>query len=782
MKGSDHKAQGRDRRGNDRRGNDRQGNDKQDHDKQGYGMYLRSSRGADRFGEAYPLGNGQIGAMVYGGAPANRIGLSENTFFSGRPFEDNNREGAAEAFRQMREAAVKKDYARVHELAEGFIGRKNNYGTNLPVGDLRVEYEREGEALRLTERSLCIRTGVAGQRIGDIDERIFASHPEHALVYISEGESPYGCRIGLDNLTGGETERVRADVPGRGSILWRARAWERLHCEEHVGVELTGRLELASDGEVDVKGEFLEVRKATWIGACLYMETDYPKRMGRERTAGPGGANSVAESRRILEEMYEEHVRDVVSIMERCDLHLPGQEKTEFLFQYGRYLLLSSVREDSLLPPHLQGIWNDNVACRIGWTCDMHLDINTQMNYWPALPTGLEETLPPLWDWMEHTLIPEGRKTAEKAYGMPGWVGELVSNAWGYSAPYWATPLAPCPTGGIWLLTQLWQQYLYTGEGELPERLLPLYQEAVSFFEAYLFEQDGQLMSGPSISPENTFRAGGKDYQISLAPTYEILMIRELFLEYRQILEKMPSKEKQWANMSAHAGRILSMLPAYRILKDGTLAEYMDDVEVPDKQHRHTSHLLGVYPFRQIQREKDEELAEAVIRTMKQKTHPAEGWEDTGWARSLLALYEARLGRGNEAAYHLGCLISGLLEPNHMIYHPPTRGAGAFDHVYELDGNTGFTAAVAEMLVQGHEGILRLLPALPQGWDRGSVRGLRARGGILVDISWEKGRVREFQLLARRDASIELHYNGQKERMELIGGRTSLRQIEKDRA
>lgn len=725
-------------------------------------MKIRYEKPASRFGEALPLGNGQIGAMVYGGRSSERITLTENTFFSGKKASNPYQEGASKAFKKMREAAEKGRYDEVHRNAESFIGQRESYGTHLPTGELRIDFvtkENKTSEKEYYEQGLDIRSGFAWiKRLCqglDIVEEIRVSHPDKVLMVNLSGGKPFEFRLWFEPYhRNGTCENAEE------GIYFTADAWEEIHCDEQTGVHLEGAIRIKTDGNVEYSQGEVKVTKALWAEVYVAMDTDYGyeveepdrKRLWkylhqtvklRVKDAAKKGSAKV-----ILC-----HEKDMKKLTDGMTLNIDGTdritEKIPFLFQYGRYLLFSSSREDSKLPTQLQGIWNDDVACRIGWTCDMHLDINTQMNYWPAEFSGLTECTKPLFGWIRDVLAPEGRKTAKAAYGYPGWVGEIVSNAWGYAAPYWASPIAPCPTGGVWILTHMWEHYLYTKDKVFLEKeAFPLIKEAVLFFKEYVYKKKSDntgeyvYTCGPSISPENSFLYEGKTYQISSGCTYEILMIRELFSIYLEAVQTLGEEDDFYRKIE----EIRDHLLPYRVLENGCIAEWDHELVEADPQHRHTSHLLGLYPFSQITPEKEPALCEAAKKTIERKLVPEDNWEDTGWARSMLMLYEARLQDGEKAYKHICQMIERLLEPNQMIYHPPTRGAGAFDHVYELDGNTGLSTCIGEMLIQSHNGIIRLLPALPREWKNGQVRKFHARGNIELDVEWADNELRKVVL------------------------------------
>lgn len=310
----------------------------------------------------------------------------------------------------------------------------------------------------------------------------------------------------------------------------------------------------------------------------------------------------------------------------------------------------------------------------------------------------------------------------------------------------------------------------------LIEEAFPIISEAVDFFEAYVFEdKKGRLSCGPSISPENSFYMEKSTYFFSNGCTYEILMIRELFQEYLELCGEMgnalPDKDRMRIK---RIEEYLNRLIPYRITNAGAVAEWDRDYEEADRQHRHTSHLLGLFPYHQISAEKTPELAGAAKKTIQEKLNPAEQWEDTGWARSLLLLYSARLKDAQMAYEHLLSMQKNLLCPNFMVMHPPTRGAQSFMEVYELDGNTGYSMGVIEMLVQSHGEVIVLLPCLPRQWETGAISGIKARRGIELSVSWEKGELSEAVFLSQTGQEVQVEYKEKRMPLFLEAGKETV--------
>jgi len=727
---------------------------------------------ATRWGEAFPLGNGHMGAMVYGKVGLEQIDLSELTFFSGNKSEGNNQPEASKAFSKMRKEALAEDFEAMTQTAEQVIGVRDNYGTNLPVGQLLIKTNMHAESLSNYQRELDLRHGVANLSYEYEESKIshliksncYTSNVHQVMVYqIKVNSQELEVDISFESLRESESSQYQTD-----GGYFSCQALEKIHSDGTTGVCLEGGFLATSDGICEPDSKGLHIKAASKVTIYLAMATDFGGNFDNTKNKGTVEERLTKAKELEYEKLIDSHKRDMARLFDRSELSLSGNDKwaaeIPLMYQMGRYLLYSSSRENSPLPTHLQGIWNDNVACRIGWTCDMHLDVNTQMNYWPAEITNLPEISKPLFRWMADELVPNGRQSAKETYGLPGWSAELVSNAWGFAAPYWAESIAPCPGCGIWILTHLWEHYRYSEDKEyLQNEVFAIIEEAINFFVNYVFEdKDGYITSGPSISPENGFIKEGKIYHNSIGCTFEILMIRELFTIYQEACEVL---EKRTKLLESVQEKLPNLLP-YRVLTDGTIAEWGHDYEPADAQHRHASHLLGVFPFGQITPEQ-EGLAEAAKLTMERKLNPPKNWEDTGWARSMMMLYEARLLRPLQAYGHIQAMLENLLEPNGMIIHPPTRGAASFDNVYELDGNTGLTTCIAEMLLQSHRDFIHILPCLPFEWKSGKITGLRARGNLTMTICWDEQRV-AVDVKGGRAGSYKFCYKGQERKVVLL--------------
>ncbi len=729
---------------------------------------------ASRWQEAMPLGNGRMGAMITGDPVKEIIDLTEITCFSGEIHNNDTYKESHYYFYKAREALINKDYPLSQKYLQQYIGERQNYGTHLPLGHLVITTEHKDMNVSNYIRSLNLNTAVSevSYNINShsfYSRTAFISNPQQIMIIKFEAED--GCLNLALSLDGGNNPyQVCVDETG---YFLTGNAFESKHSDGKTGVSFAAELHVESTGgSVYTENKQIYIADAKSAIVYIAIETDFkglkPIKLCRQRIQ-----KALSYS---FDELLQNHINDYQELFNRVNFYLGESEGlptdvlvkqvqegsvspylTSLMFQYGRYLLISSSRHNSPLPTQLQGVWNDSVACNIGWTCDMHLDINTQMNYWPVETTNLSECHVPLFQWIENSLVPSGRKTARLFYNLNGWVAELVSNAWGYTNPYWHINLSPCPTGGAWIATHLWEHYLFTQDKDfLQEHVLPVIEEAAIFFMGYLFEdpETGHLTSGPSISPENHFLVDGKPYSASIGPVYEIVVIREIFDIYLKSCEILGISGDFFENVKDAK----NALPPFKISENGELKEWSHNYKASDPQHRHTSHLLALFPFSQITPEHTPDLARAARVTIEKRMTPEEIWEDTGWARSMLMLYSARLKDGRAAFDHILNMQQKLTNPNLMVKHPPTRGAPSFADVYELDGNTGLTACIAELLLQSHNDEIELLPALPDSWETGSISGLCARGGFVINMEWKDLSLIKVQVYSLSDNICKIRY------------------------
>lgn len=713
---------------------------------------------AKNWTEALPLGNGHTGAMVYGGTGIEKIDLTENTCYSGEISDFNSQENASMYIPQIRDALFRNDYKKADELSQHITGRKLNYGTNLPFGNLILDFENQKDEVTEYTRELQLENAlsVVKYKKGNVQyiREFFVSHPNKVAVMRVSCSEPdiLDFSASIDGWDNPHSVEIGKD----GDMVLNGHAYETIHSDGKVGVTIHGRMRvIAQNGTVSTQDNKICIKGAESAVILLAIGTDFA-----DSDIAVSCKKCIDAAAAVTyEDLKSIHINDHQSLFNRVTFELPGNSNsylptdqrlneikkggedpalTALMFQYGRYLLMSSSREDSPLPAHLQGIWNDNIACRIGWTCDMHLDINTEMNYWPTEVTNLSECGTPLFNWVEDRLVPSGKQTAKNTYGLDGWVAHVLSNAFGYSAPGWGLSWGLGPTCGMWVATHLWEHYQFTGDKEfLHNEVYPVYREALKFFLGYLTKdpESGYYLSGPSISPENCFMYDWNNSivaNVSMGTVCDTIIIRELLNSFISTCEILDIKD----DLLAETKEKLEKLPPFKIGRLGQLQEWFYDFDEPDPHHRHSTHLLSVFPFSQITPGETPELARAARVTIKKRTSPEWTWEDTGWARSLLINYTARL-QDTETFYRFILAFQrGLTNDNLLSFCPP--GAGADTNVFEMDGTTGLCSGIAESLMQSHNGVINLLPALPEKWDAGSVKGLRARGGYVVDIVWKE--------------------------------------------
>ncbi len=740
-------------------------------------MTLWYKKSATCLNEALPIGNGKITAMVYGGAATETIQLDDATFWSGEPSRENNRSDTPEIIKKTRELLLQHNYEEADKIGKNFVGVKHNYGTHMPLGNLQLVQTSLKESENL-ERSLDLFTGVAATTFsanGNVWHReCFASYPDEviALRYNADSQAQFTTTLqwsGIEN-------NVSFTKMENKDILIAGNAYETLHTDGHTGVSLCGRIRILTDGETVWLGTTAEIRGATELVLLIALET-----MMTSSTPDETCLHRLDKAEKLgFQQLLASHIADVKELMERVHLSLgtdvsdrptderivaysKGNEDSQLItlaFQYGRYLTLASSRSNSPLPTHMGGIWNDNIYNKQDSTQDMHIDMNLEMQYWPAFPCNLADCFAPMVRWMQETLVPSGEEAAHIAYGAGGWASHITSNPWGYSALGWAYNWGSFSFGGAWCATLLWDYFDFTRDIDfLRTQAYPILIGSAKFMLDYLFfdPNSGYMMTGPSYSPENHFMVDGKQYTLSLSTTCDVILIREIFTIVQKAARVLNLPDD--ATMLKIAD-YLGKLPPYRIGKHGQIQEWFYDFEEPIINHRHTSHLLGLYPFAQITPELTPKFAEAARVSIRRRL---KGFEATSWGYNMFAGMFARLCDGSGAKEMLDENISKLAVPNLTIVMPTDVAMWA--GTWELDGNTGFSGAVAEMIAQSHEatdkdGIscqeVRILPALPDEWADGEMRGLKLRGGIEINIRWQAGKLVEATLSSIQDIRISL--------------------------
>lgn len=731
---------------------------------------------AERWLQALPVGNGRLGAMVFGDAAKERLHLTENTLWSGAPSSVNVNPAARERLPIIRELLFAGKYTEAEELCGKYLlGRPDQFGTALPLGYLDIETLLTGSRAQY-RRSLDLNEGVAQTAFtsGGVRFRreVLASHPHGVVAVRLECDKAAGlsCTVAFSE------PRLPGEIASEGrDLLLHGHAWEREHSDGGHGVSFVSRVRAIADGgTVHTNNGQITVDAANSVTLLIAVASDYrgsdPERQCMETLTN---ASSVP-----WPLLRTAHVRDHEALFRRVSIdlgrnpavkQLPLDERKRRLangaddpelcalfFQYGRYLTLAGSREDSPLPLALQGIWNDGLAAAMGWTDDFHLDINTEQNYWVCETGNLSECHAPLAKLVEGLRV-NGAQTAQQMFGAPGWVAHVVTNPWGYTAPGWGLGWGNFVTGGVWIALQMWDHFRFSGDQVyLRERAWPVLREAAEFFLEYMVEhpQKKWLVTGPSNSPENWFVApdSGKPCSDSMGPTCDRVLVYALFSACISASELLETAPELRTRMAAARDRLAPL----QIGKHGQLQEWLEDFEEAEPNHRHTSHLIALYPENQISPEKTPSLAAAARVTIERRIHQP-NWEDTEWSRANLVNYYARLLDGDAAYHHLVGLIAHAADDSLLTYSR-AGVAGAESNIFALDGNTGGAAGVAEMLLQSQGDALHLLPALPSAWPAGSVRGLRARGGITVSIYWRNGKLTSAVLTADQTTNAALRY------------------------
>jgi alpha-L-fucosidase 2 len=726
---------------------------------------LYYDRPAERWFEALPIGNGRLGGMVHGGTGTEIIRLSESTAWSGAPADGDVSPTALRELPAIRQLLFDGRHGEAQRLAaEHLPGHPTSFGTNLPLPRLRLDFAAPGAAANY-RRALDLDTGLVRVAFTedqtDFVRETFASHPHGVIAMRLTASRPGAVSFAAtldDTVLPGATTATEA------GLVFRGRAVESLHSNgtDGTAVEIRARFDIEG-GTLRSDGDTVTVSGADAVTVLIAVGTDWA-----------GADPSVSFPAAGYDELRAAHVADHQRLMRRVSLDLgdpvdlPTDVRRERLargdrdddlialyFQYGRYLTVAGSRENSPLPLALQGVWNDGFASSMGWSNDFHLDINTQQNYWATESGNLAECHAPLIRFVQR-LAEAGRSTAKQMYGADGWVAHTVTNAWGYTAPGSGIGWGMNVTGGAWISLQLWEHYEYhLDERYLREQAYPVLRDAALFMLSYLVPEPthGWLVAGPAESPENWYLApDGTPCSVAMGTTADRVFAEAILRicgRAATILDVDPELREQ-----VEAAR--RRLSPFRIGRHGQLQEWLDDFDEADPAHRHTAHLCALFPERQITPRGTPELARAAEVIMARRQQ-APGWEQTEWAEANFAAFYARLLDGDKALTHVTRLIADASEANLLSYSAGGI-AGAPQNIYSFDGNAAGTGAVAEMLLQSDGEEIELLPALPSTWRNGSVRGLRARGGFTVDLTWRDGHLHEARIHSPRAARSRVRY------------------------
>lgn len=753
-------------------------------------LSIRFAGAARSMEESIPTGNGRMGAMMYGGIAQERISLNESSMWSGSP-HDSDRLDAYQQLPAIRQLLLDGKNVEAEKLVnQSFTSRDKGgadprYGSYQELGSLALLFPTlDPSSVTHYERFLDLDSAVATTRF-----------TEHGVTYVREMFTSAADQAVVLHLTASQTHSL--------SLRMHLARVERFHTTSLGKQELVmeGELDsgapdvhglryatraklLATGGSVTQEGDALRVEGADAVTILVTAATDYNGFSGRH-TLNPQLAaahDMQLASQHTWHQLLTRHKEEYRQYFHRVRLQLgqpvndprPAVERlaaasqgaadpalAELEFQFGRYLLISSSRPGGL-PANLQGLWAEGK--HTPWNGDWHLNINVQMNYWPAEETGLGDLTEPLMRLIASLQAP-GSKTAKHYYNADGWVTHVMTNPWGYTAPGEVASWGSTIIGSAWLCQHIWQHYLYTGDLAFLRSMYPLMLEASRFYLSMLIAEPkhGWLVTAPSNSPENTFyMPNGKKASICMGPAIDEEILHFLFratAQAGQLLHRDPDFQKRLLKTE-------QQLAPIQIGADGRIMEWLEPYREVDPHHRHVSHLWALYPDHQIDPLKTPALAQAAQRSLEGR-----GDEGTGWSLANKMLMWTELGDGDHAyrlLQHQWRPVDPVKQntagsfPNLWDSHPP----------FQIDGNFGTTAAIAEMLLQSREDELRILPALPSAWQEGSVDGLRAPRNIEVGMTWHQGTLRTLTLHSKQQQTIVIRYQQELLQVTLTPGHT----------